>query len=130
MSYDEVFIEGNPLVVVRATYGPAGSPRDYTQQVRALVTDGTRLHIRGNVHTVLGDPVPGAAKIFAVTFTTGGGGTAAAARAASVCSLAASSVQLDRSTTAIARRAGGDEHGTWSPAVMPRGGDGRSPDKR
>ncbi len=53
--------------VEAATYGPAGNPTDYTEQVNDLISQG-RTHIEGGIHTVIGDPAPGVAKTFTVWY--------------------------------------------------------------
>ena len=53
--------------VIAATYGPPGTFNDMSAQVKQLQQQG-RNHIVGGIHTVIGDPAPGQAKIFLVWY--------------------------------------------------------------
>jgi len=56
--------------VVRATYGPLANPAtftDYTTKVQELIGAG-KTTINGGIHTAIGDPYPGIAKVFKVWY--------------------------------------------------------------
>ena len=64
--FDNVTYKGE---VARATYGPVGTPgSDFTMQVRNLKRPDGSTEVMGGIHKAIGDPAPGAAKIFRVTF--------------------------------------------------------------
>jgi methylmalonyl-CoA mutase cobalamin-binding subunit len=53
--------------VIAASYAPAGTFLDVTQQVKGLQAQG-RNHITGGIHTAIGDPAPGQPKVFTVWY--------------------------------------------------------------